>query len=65
MPDLTQRKPTVTPDWPTNNAGTKHCPQQAERATRDDWTEGKSGSATKKEAYATHVGDSPTAPGFQ
>lgn len=43
---LTQLKPKAGPDWPTNNTGTKVCPQQAERAIADNWTGGKSGPVT-------------------
>lgn len=43
---LTQLKPKVTPDWPTNDSGTKSCPQQTKTAPVDACTEGKSSSAT-------------------
>lgn len=37
-PALTQLKPKVAPDWPTNSPGTKPCPQQAKTPCADDWT---------------------------
>ena len=35
MPSLTQLKPSVVADWPTNNTGTKSCLWQARRVTDD------------------------------
>lgn len=46
---LTQLKAKVTPDWPTNDSGTKSCPQQAKTTPADACTEGKSGSGTAAE----------------
>ena len=44
-PGLTQLKLMVAPDCLTNT-GIQPCPQQAKRAIADNWTVGKSGSAT-------------------
>ena len=47
MLGLTQLKPKIDQDWSTKNTETKVCPQQAERAIADDWTEVKHDSVTR------------------
>ena len=47
------------PTW----LGTKHCPQQAKRASADDWTEGISGQDTTEHRQNT-LETFPEVPGF-
>ena len=49
-----QLKLKAAPDWPLSNTETKSCPQQAERNTEDDWTEGKHISVIEQGTCNTH-----------
>ena len=44
-----------SPDWSISTTGTKHCPQQAKRATIDDWTWRKNQHSHNSRAHATHI----------
>jgi len=62
MPGLTQLKPKVVSDWPTNSIGTKPCPEWAESHCRWwDWRQKQLSHNSR--AQATHIGETPEAPG--
>ena len=56
---LIQLNPKEVRDWPTNNTGTKLCPQQAKRTIADDGTEDECNIGV----HTIYIGDTPEAPG--